>query len=195
MPRQPPPDAETWTDCAPGTLSELSRNLHRARRRKTIRRVGTPLLVIALVGLGVWSVNAPTGPSEFTFGGICCSEVQLKLPQYAAGGLERDERRAVGTHLERCPICQEKLRAMQGHLKYGDKIMLVLSRKPGQRIVVGFGDQVATLTLLKVQGNRVQIGIEAPSSVGVHRQEVWARLVLEADSPGSGEAEPGRAVA
>lgn len=73
--------------------------------------------------------------------------------------------------------------------------MLVLSRRPGQRIVVCFGDQVGTLTVLKVQGNRVQIGIEAPSSIGVHRQEVWTRLRSETSSLGDDETEQSRAVA
>lgn len=115
MPRQDPHDLEAWTDCPPGTLSELSHSLHRARRRKAIGRVGLPLLVIALVCSGVWSVNLPKTPSEFTFGGISCSEVQSQLQQYVAGGLEPDERQAFAIHLEKCPLCQEKVRAMRGH--------------------------------------------------------------------------------
>lgn len=129
MPRPAPHDLEAWTDCPPGTLSELSRSLHRARLRKTVVRVGAPLLVFVLVGLGVWGVNAPTTPSEFTFGGVCCSEVQPKLQQFMAGGLEQDERRAIKAHLDRCPHCQEKMKAMQGQtasLALGTRIFAML---------------------------------------------------------------------
>ena len=48
--------------------------------------------------------------------------------------------------------------------------MLVLSRKSGE--VVRIGDTVK-LTVLRVQGNRVHLGIEAPNSVPVHRTEIY----------------------
>jgi carbon storage regulator len=47
--------------------------------------------------------------------------------------------------------------------------MLVLSRRCGQQIIV---DENTVLTVLSVRGNRVRIGIEAPSEIGVFRQEV-----------------------
>ncbi len=47
--------------------------------------------------------------------------------------------------------------------------MLVLSRKPGEKIRIG---PEITLTLLEIQGNRVRIGIEAPDHVGVLRGEL-----------------------
>ncbi len=46
--------------------------------------------------------------------------------------------------------------------------MLVLSRKPGESIRIGS----AVLTVLSVQGNRVEIGIEAPRDVRVLRHEL-----------------------
>jgi carbon storage regulator len=46
--------------------------------------------------------------------------------------------------------------------------MLVLSRKAGEKIVV---DGSITITLVKIRGDRVRLGIEAPRSVGVHRSE------------------------
>lgn len=52
--------------------------------------------------------------------------------------------------------------------------MLVLSRKTGQRIVVP--DCQVTITILEVQGNRVRVGITAPSAMAVHREEVWKKL-------------------
>ena len=47
--------------------------------------------------------------------------------------------------------------------------MLVLSRKEGERIVIG--DNI-TLVVTKVSGNRVTIGIEAPKDVKVVREEL-----------------------
>jgi carbon storage regulator len=47
--------------------------------------------------------------------------------------------------------------------------MLVLSRKEGERIVIG--DNI-TLIVSKVSGNRVTIGIEAPREVKVVRGEL-----------------------
>ena len=47
--------------------------------------------------------------------------------------------------------------------------MLVLSRKPGEKVHIG-GDIV--VTVLEVKGNRVRIGIEAPRSVTVTRSEL-----------------------
>jgi len=52
--------------------------------------------------------------------------------------------------------------------------MLVLSRRAGESIVIG-GEIV--ITLLEVRGDQARIGIEAPRSVSVHRQEVHDELV------------------
>ena len=54
--------------------------------------------------------------------------------------------------------------------------MLVLSRKIGERILIGSGIQVVVLTS---QGNRVRLGVEAPSEIPVHREEVAQRLEIE----------------
>lgn len=54
--------------------------------------------------------------------------------------------------------------------------MLVLSRKEGQRVVVSFGGDVATLEVLRIEGNRVRLDIAAASTIGIHREEVWADI-------------------
>ena len=51
--------------------------------------------------------------------------------------------------------------------------MLVLSRKPGERIVVP--DCEMTLTVLAVEGKTVRLGISAPAEVAVYRAEVLRR--------------------
>jgi len=47
--------------------------------------------------------------------------------------------------------------------------MLVLSRKMGQKIVIG---ENITVTVVKLKGNSVRLGFEAPEDVQVLRQEV-----------------------
>ena len=47
--------------------------------------------------------------------------------------------------------------------------MLVLSRKSGERIVIG-GD--ITLTVIDVGRGKVRLGIEAPRDVPIYRQEL-----------------------
>ena len=52
--------------------------------------------------------------------------------------------------------------------------MLVLSRKPGEVIVI---PQCAlTFTVIAVEGNKVRIGIGAPDAIDVYREEVWDRI-------------------
>lgn len=48
--------------------------------------------------------------------------------------------------------------------------MLVLSRKRDEKIVIG--DRIV-ITIVEVRGDKVRLGIEAPTDVPVHRQEVY----------------------
>jgi carbon storage regulator len=47
--------------------------------------------------------------------------------------------------------------------------MLVLSRKVDQKIIVGEDIQV---TIVRIEGNRVRIGITAPDDVAIRRAEI-----------------------
>lgn len=47
--------------------------------------------------------------------------------------------------------------------------MLVLSRKLGEKIVVG--DNIV-ITVVKIDRNQIRIGIEAPQDVSVYREEI-----------------------
>lgn len=47
--------------------------------------------------------------------------------------------------------------------------MLVLSRKIGEKIVIG--DNIV-LVITKIQGNRVVVGVEAPADVKIMRSEI-----------------------
>lgn len=53
--------------------------------------------------------------------------------------------------------------------------MLVLTRRPGEEIVI---DGNIRVTVVSVRGDRVRIGIEAPPSVVVDRQEISERRKL-----------------
>jgi carbon storage regulator len=52
--------------------------------------------------------------------------------------------------------------------------MLVLSRKAGERIVIGGN---ICITVVGINGNRVRLGIEAPREVPVNRQEIEQRYL------------------
>lgn len=51
--------------------------------------------------------------------------------------------------------------------------MLVLTRRNGESIVVG---EDIVVTVLEIRGDHVRIGISAPRSVQVHREEVYREL-------------------
>ncbi len=65
--------------------------------------------------------------------------------------------------------------------------MLVLSRKSGERILIG--DEV-TITVVRIGPNSVRIGIEAPPNVNIVREElcVRARPGAAADSLSNGDS-------
>jgi carbon storage regulator len=51
--------------------------------------------------------------------------------------------------------------------------MLILSRKPGESIVI---DGRITVKVLRVEGDVVKVGITAPPDVPVHREEVYEEI-------------------
>ncbi len=51
--------------------------------------------------------------------------------------------------------------------------MLVLTRKPGQSIMIGDGVEIQVLS---VAGEKVRIGVTAPREVGIYRNEVYERI-------------------
>ena len=57
--------------------------------------------------------------------------------------------------------------------------MLVLSRRSNESIVIG-GEIV--VTVLEIKGDQVRLGIRAPRSVTVHREEVHAEIQRENQS-------------
>ena len=66
--------------------------------------------------------------------------------------------------------------------------MLVLSRRPGQKIIIG---NEITVEVISVSGEGVRLGISAPESTSVHRFEVFAEIqkANEAAAAAEGTAE------
>ncbi|MEM9035344.1 MAG: carbon storage regulator CsrA [Actinomycetota bacterium] len=54
--------------------------------------------------------------------------------------------------------------------------MLVLSRRKGESVIIG--DNV-TITVVDVRGDQIRLGIDAPRSVKVYREEVYRQVVAE----------------
>ena len=54
--------------------------------------------------------------------------------------------------------------------------MLVLTRKIGEKVMIG--DDVS-VTILGLFGNHVRLGINAPKSVDIHREEIYVKIQNE----------------
>ena len=51
--------------------------------------------------------------------------------------------------------------------------MLVLTRKLGEKIQIG--DDI-NIVIMEVKGKQVKLGIEAPSNIKVHREEIYQKI-------------------
>lgn len=54
--------------------------------------------------------------------------------------------------------------------------MLVLSRRPGERLLIG---EAVEVTVLAIRGDQVSLGVSAPREVPVHREELLERIRRE----------------
>ena len=57
--------------------------------------------------------------------------------------------------------------------------MLILTRKSDESIIIGNNIEVK---VLKIQGNQVQIGINAPKDISIYRQEIFEQIIKENES-------------
>jgi carbon storage regulator len=48
--------------------------------------------------------------------------------------------------------------------------MLIITRRAGEKIMLG--DEI-TVHVMEIVGNSVRVGIQAPRSVPVYREEIW----------------------
>ena len=63
--------------------------------------------------------------------------------------------------------------------------MLVLSRQRDESIIIG--DNIV-ITIVDIRGDKVRLGIQAPTEIPVHRQEVYEAIQREARK--AGEQQP-----
>ncbi len=54
--------------------------------------------------------------------------------------------------------------------------MLVLTRKIGEKIIIG--DNIF-LTIIDIKGDQVQLGLDAPREISIHREEVFLEIQEE----------------
>ncbi len=76
--------------------------------------------------------------------------------------------------------------------------MLILTRRPGERVVIG--DEIL-VTVMGVSGHTVRLGIAAPEGIPIYREEIWLavkeenRAAAAADADALPTAPPGEALA
>ena len=63
--------------------------------------------------------------------------------------------------------------------------MLIITRRAGQKIMLG--DDI-TLHVMEIVGNSVRVGIDAPKSLPVYREEIWAAVKEENQASASADA-------
>lgn len=66
--------------------------------------------------------------------------------------------------------------------------MLILTRRVGEAVMIG--DEV-TVTVLRVKGNQVRLGVNAPKTVSVQREEIFHRIKRENGDAQVTPSEPG----
>jgi carbon storage regulator len=54
--------------------------------------------------------------------------------------------------------------------------MLILTRKLGEQIAIG---ENIRITMLEIKGSQAKLGIEAPRSIGIYRNEIYEKIVTE----------------
>jgi carbon storage regulator len=64
--------------------------------------------------------------------------------------------------------------------------MLILTRRPGERVVIG---ENILVTVMGVSGHTVRLGIAAPSGIPIYREEIWLAVKEENRAAAAATAE------
>jgi carbon storage regulator len=64
--------------------------------------------------------------------------------------------------------------------------MLILTRRPGERVVIG--DEIL-VTVMGVSGHTVRLGISAPGGVPIYREEIWLAVREENRAAAAAQAD------
>jgi carbon storage regulator len=62
--------------------------------------------------------------------------------------------------------------------------MLILTRKPGESIRIG---DTISIKIIELDNRHVKLGIDAPRSISVNREEIYDRIQKENQAAASGE--------
>jgi carbon storage regulator len=63
--------------------------------------------------------------------------------------------------------------------------MLIITRRPGEKVMLG--DDVV-IEVIEVSGSSVRIGIAAPKSIPVYREELWKAVKAENEAAAKSDA-------
>ena len=106
--------AEPWGACPTGEIARMVERVRgRRRRRRTVRIGGAVAGLLVMVAVGTLAVSQLSGPAEYRYGGIGCSDTRPLLEQYAAGRLDAETTGRIDAHLEQCPHCGPLYRKMK----------------------------------------------------------------------------------
>ena len=62
--------------------------------------------------------------------------------------------------------------------------MLIITRRPGERIMLGDDTRIH---IMEIVGNSVRVGVEAPRSIPVYREEIWTAVKEENQAAAAAE--------
>jgi carbon storage regulator len=116
--------------------------------------------------------------TQESISGTLCGSGHFRIPDLSPRQKKRkfsDGAFAAGFEPHRCKC------------KGGDKKMLILTRRVGETVMIG---NDVTVTVLGVKGNQVRVGINAPKTVAVHREEIFERIKREQEGNSDNDGEP-----
>jgi Putative zinc-finger len=114
-------DKQRWTQCPPGSLTQVSRRLRARRRSKLMCESAALVVFAAVIGFTAGYFASPVSkPAEssgpYHFAGIGCNDVRSLLPALMENRLDAAKAMQIRQHIMQCPDCgrlMEQMRASQ----------------------------------------------------------------------------------
>lgn len=105
-----PKSLDSWTNCPPGTLTQMNGEIRNAWHTKLALFASVPLVFALVVGIGVWTFVPPPSLNQVS---VTCNDVKPGLRQYILGELTPEIRALFATHIAGCVPCQQELTSMR----------------------------------------------------------------------------------